>query len=280
MKIKIFALLFATVSLGISAQQADSVLRSKKGTPILPQQGDWAIGADAAPYLEYLGNMFNNTANNSLNLGSQKLYGRYFLSNNTAIRVLIGISDYSTVNRSYITDDAALFQNPLSLAQTEDSRTNKYRTNSFNLGYQKFRGYGRLRGFYGANLMYSINRTIANYAYGNPITAANPKPSSVFPYTGNSRLLYSDSGWNQSIGAGLIAGVEYYFLPKVCIGGEISASVFHSWASQENSKSESWNGSVVVESEKASSPASRISTGIETSRPANYGGSLYLMFHF
>ena len=39
--------------------------KSKGGIPILPVAGDIAIGAEALPYLEYLGNMFNNTEDNT-----------------------------------------------------------------------------------------------------------------------------------------------------------------------------------------------------------------------
>jgi hypothetical protein len=287
MKNKILILLLSIVTLSASAQvTGDSVLRSKKGIPILPQKGDWAIGADALPYLQYLGNMFNNNSYNSLNLGSQTLYGRYFIADNAAIRFLIGIDKGSDRTNYYVRDDAGYLADPLSRAQTTDYRVYKHTEINLDLGYQKFRGYGRLRGFYGAHLGLSISREGYTYNYGNPMSLANSAPTTVYNwtygYTDNvdDRTLESDNGINYGLGLGLIAGVEYYFLPKICIGGEITLSAYHSWKTQGNSKYEHLNGSVVEEYEIADSPKGRTSTEVYTSRPANYGGSLYLMFHF
>lgn len=277
----IFIVLFISLfTLSLTAQETDSVLRSKKGIPILPQAGDWAIGADAGPYLDYFGNMFNNSTNNSLNLGSQTLYLRYFLSNNKAVRLLVGIDKSNSASRYFVRDDAAFFKDPLSRTQTEDKSVYNYTSTDFDLGYQIFRGYGRLRGFYGAHLTYSISRSRTSYTYGNPISASNPTPTSYFGYSNNARTLESDNGYYQSVGAGLIAGVEYYFAPKICVGGEITATVYNSWKSEGNYKTEMWNGSKVVELNTESTPAGRTGTGFYTSRPANFGGSLYLMFHF
>ena len=56
---------------------------SKKGIPILPEQGDWAIGVDAAPFFIYAGNMLNGNAfnaNPNFNFTSgTNLYGKYFV---------------------------------------------------------------------------------------------------------------------------------------------------------------------------------------------------------
>lgn len=48
------AALFASVTFA-----QEGIITNKKGTPILPQAGDYAIGVDATPFLEYFGNMFN-----------------------------------------------------------------------------------------------------------------------------------------------------------------------------------------------------------------------------
>jgi hypothetical protein len=285
MKKILLSLSIILISVAAFAQQ-DSILRSKKGVPILPQKGDWAIGADALPYLEYLGNIFNNTSDNTLDLGSQTLYGRYFVADNAAIRFLVGIRKGSARSSFYVKDDAAVFADPLSRAQTTDYEVSKVSEINLDLGYQKFRGYGRLRGFYGAHLGIEMTRYSASYNYGNPMTIANSAPTTVYDwdngYTNSqsTRTLESDYGITYALNLGLIAGVEYYFLPKICIGGEITLSVAHSWKTQGNSKYQHLNGSVIEEYEIADSPKGRVGTGIYTSRPANYGGSLYLMFHF
>ncbi len=288
MRILIICFSFVIVTLSASAQvTGDSVLRSKKGIPILPQKGDWAIGADALPYLEYLGNIFNNTSGNSLYLGDQTLYGRYFIADDAAIRVLFGVRKGSQRTSFYVRDDAAFMADPLSLAKTTDYRVYKYSEFDLNIGYQKFRGYGRLRGFYGANVGIGVSRYGYTYNYGNPISVANSAPTSVSNWgdgtssSQSDRVLETDfDGSTYNVNIGLIAGVEYFFLPKMCIGGEITLSANHSWRTQGNSKSERLNGTIVEEYETAQYPKGRVETEVKTSRPANYGGSLYLMFHF
>ncbi|HEY4784600.1 MAG TPA: hypothetical protein VIH57_01065 [Bacteroidales bacterium] len=268
------------VAIALNAQVAtDSVLRSKKGIPILPQKGDWAIGIDALPYLNYLGNIFNNSNNNSLHLGSQTLYGRYFISNDAAIRVLISIDQSSDLHSYYVRDDAAYVADPLSNTKTTDTYKSNYTAYTLDLGYQKFRGYGRLKGFYGAHVGFGYDKTHEYYTYGNPITVANSSPTT---YWGNqsSRTLEYVYGAEKTVNLGGIAGVEYYFLPKVCIGGEITLSFSYSWRSQSYDKYEKLNNTVVQQYEEANTPAGRTNTSLFTERPANYGGSLYVMFHF
>ena len=283
MKNKILIILLSLVTLGVSAQvTTDSVLHSKKGIPILPQKGDWAIGVDALPYLNFAGNIFNNTSGNTLDLGSQTIYGRYFVANNAAIRLMISVNQGSSLGKYYVRDDAAFFADPLSRAQTEDALKHKYTGFGLGIGYQKFRGYGKLRGFYGAQIGFNINRDQYEYTYGNPITVANAKPSMSWTYNSdNSRVLLVDNGYDYSAYIGGLAGVEYYFAPKICIGGEVTLSLTNSWVSQANSKYERLNGSVVETFEKATSPAGRTNTSLNSSEYSGvFGGSLYVIFHF
>jgi hypothetical protein len=258
----------------------DSVLRSKKGIPILPKKGDWAIGADALPYLEYLGNIFNNTSGNTLDLGSQTLYGRYFIADNTAVRFLVSINQSSSLSKYYVRDDAAYTADPLSEAKTIDTYKYNYTYYNFDFGYQKFRGYGKLRGFYGFHAGFAISRTRYYYTYGNDITSTNTAPTTYYWGNTSSRTLEVDNGIYKTINAGLIAGVEYYFLPKICVGGEVTLSFRHTWKSQGNYKYETLNNTTVKEYDEEETPEGRTYTSLYTSRPANYGGSLYLMFHF
>ena len=260
------------------AQKADSVLMNKKGTPILPRGGDIAIGADAAPYLKYLGNFFNGNTNNSLNLGSSTLYGKYFLTDKSAIRALVRISGSASNTNYYVRDDAAWFTDPLTNDKVIDTR--KTSSNTLNIGaaYQKYRGYGRLMGFYGAQVSYYQSRTMYEYSYGNPITGLNPTPTNQFGYTNGARIIMEDNGINYSAGAGILAGVEYFFLPKICIGAELNLSLYYSWSTQEDRDYEMWDGSEVYEYTIVDSPGSS-SFGISTYRPSTFGG-LYLMFHF
>lgn len=275
-----FAIIFVSIATIVAQETGDSILRSKKGVPILPQAGDWAIGADALPYLEYLGNMNNGTSDNTLDLGETILYGKYFLTDNTAVRIAFGISNYNSMSRAEIRDDAAYFQDNLSTKKTQDTYKEIRKDYTLDLGYQMYRGYGRLRGFYGVHIGYDYYRYKEKYTYGNPISSVNQQPTvNYISYSGTgARTLESDNGIQHSIFGGFIAGVEYYFAPKICIGGEITLTGYNSWRSQGNAKTERWNGSGVAEEDVAGTPRGRTYTSLYTQRP--FGGGLYLMFHF
>jgi hypothetical protein len=283
MKKLIISFSIILVSIAVSAQETstETVLTSKKGIPILPKAGDFAIGVDAIPFLEYAGNMFNNTDGNSLDMYDQTIYGRYFLTDNSAIRARLSINSYSDLSQEYITDQAAVVLDPLSQAQVIDRYKYNYSYYSLNVGYIKFRGYGRLKGFYGASVGYSYSRSKSKYEFGNAITGINTTPNTYWSvYDDDARLLESDNGIYNDVSLGFIAGVEYYILPKVCIGGELTVAAYHGWKTQGNSKYERWTGSSVEEIDRAYSPKGRTETGIYTENMTNLTGGLYLMFHF
>jgi hypothetical protein len=270
-----------------TAQEAakDSVLRSKKGIPILPQKGDWGIGFDAIPYLNYAGNMFNNKSNNTLNLGTQTIFGRYFISDNAAIRGIVSVNQYSNLSERYVRDDAAYTADPLANINTKTTDTYKSNHTEYviGLGYQKFRGYGRLKGFYGFQAGFGVSRDHYFFTYGNPMTTVNSEPTSISwgsNQTGSIRTLEIDNGITKTVNVGLIAGVECYIFPKICIGGEINLSLSNSWKSQGNSKYEHLNNTVVEEYDVADSPKGRTSTSFTSKSYSQQAGTLYLMFHF
>lgn len=186
----------------------------RKDTPILPKAGDYAIGVEATPYLNYLGNIFNNTENNSLELGSQTLHGRYFLDDNTALRLSLTIQADSYTDRYYVRDDAAFYQDNLSNDKTVDAQKTIQNEVGLGIGLQKFRGYGRLGGTYGAIAYFSYEKDKYEYTYGNPITSTNQTPTS---YWGNQseRELEYNYGASKTIGVAALAGVEYYFAHKI-----------------------------------------------------------------
>ncbi len=290
MKFKILAIILLGFTLGVNAQ-TDTLL-SKKGTPILPQEGDIAVGFNAMPYLEFLGNMFNGTEDNTLNLTDQDIYMRYYLTANTAIRFNLGLYNNTSSTRKYVQDDAAVASNPLDpYAVVEDERTLSIQSYSFMAGYQWFRGYGRLRGFYGAQLGYAYTSVKAEYTYGNQMTSLNPEPSTYYwdtPERGY-RLLESNYGNTHTLLGGGFVGVEYYFAPKMCIGGECRLTYACNFNGQAYEKSEEWSGDAAEVIDTEVEPAT-VDTAFETSGFGASGnmlsnglaaaGQIYLVFHF
>lgn len=274
-------------ALGIVAAQAQTKeIESEpaKKADFLPTAGQFAIGVDATPIFNYVGNIFNNTFNNSLDVSSPAIYGKYYLSDESALRAVLKISSTNHNDLSYVRDDAAWFQNPLLNKEVTDRNHSSNQQYFVSVAYQKFIGKSRLRGFYGAQVLCGYDYSKSTYTYGNPMSEANPTPSSIFSYSSNnSRLLQSINTNSFRVGLGGIAGFEYYVLPRICIGGEISLNLIYSKGSQLSTKSEQVVGNKVITVDKAVSPGLN-DLSIKTSRftPNGYEEQLgfYVMFHF
>ena len=141
----------AAMSTAVSAQEGQSNIE-------LPKAGDIAVGIEASPILDFVGNMFNGTVGQQSNShwGNQDytLHGRYFLADDLAVRAHLRLnsSDNKKIERKFIQDDAALAKNPLSQDKVEDKKVSYKNEWGLAVGAQQFRGQGRLRGFYGADL--------------------------------------------------------------------------------------------------------------------------------
>ncbi len=228
----------------------------KQEKVFFPVAGEIAVGLDGGPVLDYLGNMFNGTQDNILNLNDNRLYFRYFLSDNSAVRAVLGINNNTNVDRFYVRDDAAFFTDPLSQKQLEDVITMKNRDMMLRVGYQQFRGYKRLLGFFGADLGYRYQKNKTMFEYGNEMTTVNPTPTTNW---GNlsPRTLEQKNGTVNSLFLGAFTGAEYYFLPKMCVGAEFGLSYGANFEKQTYRKQELMVGTIHVEEEVAVDPGSR-----------------------
>ena len=202
------------------------------------------------------------------------------MDNTTAVRLSFSVNSYTNINNYSVQDDAAVAADPLSQEEVYDERLTKRADFDFGLSYLKYRGYGRLQGYYGVGIHYYYNRTKNTYSYGNPMSEMNPTPSTAVPgaYSGTSRILFQDNGIDQSLTGGLIAGIEYFFLPKISIGGEVNLSYWHTWNSQSETEYEMWNGDEVYEYTDPINPGN-VYRDLYTYQ-FDFVGSLYLMFHF
>lgn len=304
-------ILFASaclLSLNLFAQQ------DKPEKNYLPEEGDVTIGINAIPFLKYLGNCFSDAGNNTINAtdvggvpsigfpvapGLQNptisIFGKYFLTDQTALRLNVGIGIGSKTQRGYVPDDAALVADPLSVAQVEDSY--KYRSTGFSLaaGYEWRRGGKRLQGFWGGQAVVAYSNSKHFFNYGNAITEINQTPSQTStvwdnPVSGqtvptlnpdignNSRLLQQNDGRSWTYGVGGFVGVEYYIAPKIAIGCEMSLNLLWTTEGKSLQKSERFNPDFnrVEENVRWSEPGgSAFHFGTE-----NIGTSLYVAFSF
>lgn len=249
-----------------------------------PKAGDFGIGFDSTPFLNYIGNMFNDTQNNTLNLADNTFYLRYFLTDNSAVRLTFNLFTERAVDIFYLDDQAAQVTDPLSRAQVEDRRvtyTNQYQLAA---GYMMFRGQNRLRGFFGADLIFGYEDTYRDFDYGNQMTPANAEPLTVVNWnTGNTapqdvRLLKQAEGSALTLGLGALVGAEYYILPMFALGVEMGLVYGHTFNLQANVSREKMVGSQRVEENIEISP--EFSEWVAFSTLPYTFGSLYLMVHF
>ena len=285
-----------------NADSKDDILRNKNGAAILPQKGDIAIGIDLAPFFTYAGNMFNDNTNNlapsitfmnstynDVALGNvnapttSRVYGKYFLTDNSALRVSVEYTGVNDVDKIYVRDDAAFSQNPLSNNKVVDQRQVKGSTVIIGLGFEKRRGYRRLQGFYGAGVYYIHQTYSANYQYSNPYAELNTNPTS-HDFDGNVLVngdRVTERNYGNSLGLGLngFIGVEYFILPKMSIGAELAWGMMYSSTNQSSETYETMEGSTGVVKDDITSPGSSF-FGKGTMNPSNASASMFLSFYF
>jgi hypothetical protein len=272
----------------VNAQDDDTdgePLLGPKGQRILPEAGDIGLGVNVIPFFNWFGNAFNNNSNN-LNAANNKFFtifgnsvlmGKYMLTDKSAIRVNFGFNAISTTTRVYVNDDSS--NDPLD--KVIDSRKTDNGAYTLALGYEVRRGKRRIQGYFGADLIFSVNQTSGNsYSYGNGYSNTNVIPTSNnfgTNISSNKRVL--DSGSTTAFGVGLrgFIGVEYFIAPKLSCGVEFGWGVrlnntFESTASSEYY--EATTGDVMIENTTTGSITS-FSAGVD-----NFNGAVFMMFYF
>lgn len=237
-------------NLGCSAQDTTRLLTNRRGVPILPAKGNWALGLSATPFFQYFGNLFNNSIYNAAPLfttSSPTLIGKYMKNAKTAYRISIALNNTSSDGKNLVHN--SLSPDPNSLVND----TKKY--NDLNIvlgaGLEKRRGTGRLQGIYGFQGLIGISSTNSTYSYGNKITISNPvvpltiwnanSANPAYTTNGANRPLESNSGTRFSLGVTGFVGVEYFIAPKVSFGGELGYAITYAQSSKGTSSAESFD---------------------------------------
>ncbi len=284
---KILTIIFiALISFSIGNAQGDSLLRNKNGYPLLPESGDIAVGMTMNPIFTYFGNFFNgnlaNTAPNAAFLTNANqpnaIFLKYFIADDAALRFTFELTSTTTTNSFYVQDDAAVIADPLSNAQVTDIMSSMYRNYVVGFGYEKRRGSTRLQGFYGANVLLSYGNFKRNYQYGNPMSAANPLPT-THNYGANmhngGRVTDSYNGEQLGFGVNVFLGVEYFILPKISLGAEFAYGAMFTRDKQASLTYEYWNIDH-LQLVEATDPGDATRALGTTNPSANF----FLMFHF
>lgn len=256
--------LFLMISLASAVAFANAQdMTSKKGTPILPEAGDWSIGFNAVPVLNYFGNLANGDNDNSASIDWADPIGMTIMikmmkDESTAYRGKIRLGINSGSNETYV--GSTTTANAQVLNKTEWSSMNI----GIGAGIQKYRGKGRLKGYYGAELGISLGSgPDSTYTYGNALDSTlNPGP----------RTKEYNVGSTFGIDLRGFIGVEYFFAPKMSVSAE------YGWGLALSSRGE---GETISEQAVGTpSPGKTGGTskfGIDTD---NASGSILLSFYF
>jgi hypothetical protein len=242
------SILVVVLTCGISGVFAQD-LTSKKGEPILPEAGDWAISMSADPIFTFLGNAFNGTQNhagpNTNFLGNQTIIGKKFIDEKSAYRAIVRLGFNSSTTKNLVIDDAqtgSTVNFPEQPAQVEDKRSIRNTNIAIGVGKEMRRGKTRLQGYYGADVMIWLSSTSTKYKYGNVMSDANVSSTSgstttTTPTTTTDwktknadssytsaatpkRILKQTQGLTLGLGVRGFIGAEYFILPKISIGAE------------------------------------------------------------
>lgn len=293
MKRYILILALCVLSLGTRAQD------DKKVT-YLPEQGDVAIGFDAAPVLKYVGNLFNNTSDNVLGSFSGQavsaegleyfeidgitpdvsIMAKYMITDNLAVRANIGVQHRSLTTNRYVADDFANIENPLNEVKLIDTRFDAKKGFSAIIGAEYRKGINRIQGVFGGGFLIGSNSSKTEYRYANALTPVNQFPTTSLENTefGNYRKLNEVTNSNFFFGFAGNVGVEYFVAPKVSLGAEVNISIYSVNEGQKYVETEGYNTakqSVEIRSELVSPGDKAFVFGTN-----NLGGSLYLSFYF
>ena len=276
---KIAIVMIAVLGFGLSLQaQEKEDFMSKRGVYILPEAGDIGLGFDAVPFFQYAGNMFNGDAGNTLFtnfINNQAIVGKYYLSDDAAVRGELRLGYNSFKDQEFIMQDLAV-PDPKVLV------TDKMSFNTTNIhlaaGYEMRRGHGRVQGYFGGMVAFQYRQNNTQYMYGNPITSEFNNPNTTNfggNITGTGRLTEVRNLTNMAVGLRGFIGVEYFFAPKISIGGEFGWGPAFNVVTDGKVVEERWNGTE-IETE-TTDVARDTNFGIDTD---NAAGNLFLIFHF
>ena len=275
----------------VSTAQSNDQIQNKKGVDLLPVKGEWAvgIGTDLGTLSGFVGNMFNNDANNTLsstflnypNTGSS-VFGKYMLSNDMAARATFfnGGQDRTEVYEVY--DDRS--NDPDSVVY--DKRRFNNSITRLSLGLEWRRGKSRLRGFYGAEGVLSWVNSHNHYSYGNALGVDNLTPTDNGAMPGynaqHGRTVEIRNGATFGLGVRGFLGVEYFIAPKICVGTEFGWGVNFFKSSDDVTTYEKYDpfydngtGGIVRYEDKTNQGGWSISSGLD-----NFNNQIFFHFYF
>jgi hypothetical protein len=292
-KIIVLSALLLAACVVVAQDATTEPLKNKKGILILPQDGEWGLGVAANPFLTYLGNFMNGENFNPSPdfdypenpFNNIALFGKYVKNANTYYRGRLNINVQTDINKVVIDADQLIPPPPGFPSFTEDWRKTSSQTILLAGGIEKRRGSTRLQGLYGAEVLLGYSGGKVTYEYGNPISAANQTPTTNDfgnnVLGGGARVTEEKTGKSFLAGARGFIGVEYFFAPRISIGGEFGYSITATSTGKTVVTSEAWNNgtnsvlSTKTDVYQGGFPTTQFRAGLD-----NLDGAITLLFYF
>lgn len=282
-------LLFVAAIFAATATFAQEGLTSKKGEAYLPEAGDWALGFDGTPFVNYIGNLANGSTGNSIGFtNGGAIYGKMFKDEKTAYRAMFQLGFASNTN-NYVVN---LFETPSATDTKEFTNEVKTSSNDIKLGFgiEKRRGNTRIQGVYGAMFTFGIGGQKTTYGYGlalnDSTTAANG--NNVYQVGDGSsnvgvRTTEFKAGSTMTLGVQGFIGFEWFFAPKFSLGAEYRWGIEMSNRGESETTTETWDFATTTATTQ--SLITKTAKGGKSSAfnfgPANAGNAVLLVnFHF
>ncbi|HPF00925.1 MAG: hypothetical protein AB7V36_07865 [Bacteroidales bacterium] len=291
-------LISLTMVFGIIVMVNGQELTSKKGFTILPETGDYVIGFNAVPVVDF----FLNAADIMTNAGTTAqhpgyvtgfnnvLVGKYFLEDTKAIRGKLAINTGSMTTKTFFDDPFDITANPTDPTQWgELEDVNKIGGSTIILGggLEFRRGHNRVQGFYGGELLLGF----ASNSIHNTWSVEMNNESMTNGYTNgdgsalNGRIIDQKSGMAITFGLRGFAGIEYFFAPKISIAAEFGWGFGMTTNPRGSVTVETWDAAAVASEEETfegtnsgSSMGFQVDDGIgQTLMPS---AALMMYFHF
>lgn len=278
----------------------DIIAQENSQKQFLPKEGDWAIGVDVLPVINFIGNSFNGTIDQKIEglagapitkgsnlfdnalMPDASIMFKYMLRDQIALKANVGMQFSNDWNRQYVQDDKAIALDPMSEEKLIDSKLTKTTGMSLSIGAEYRKGARRVQGIFGLSALAAFQNQTTSYNFGNGITSVNQRPSTAFPeaYTNDGYRIIKNGNTTSDAFIGLAGsvGLEWFVAPQIAIGSEVNLSFYYLFGKQKYTESEKFETSLeqIVNHTDITSPGNRgFYCGTET-----LGGSLYMIFYF
>jgi hypothetical protein len=262
----------------------DSVPISKRGNRIVPAGGDYALGFNVADFISAIDNGLD------FEDAQQTIYGKRFLGSPTdaynslkAIRARITLNNQRSVIMNGVIDDTQAI--PDTAILVTDKLVAKTTSVQLGAGYEWRRGYRRLYGIYGGEVVFNVSSQKNQYTYGNQMGQGNQTPTTTVNWTNlasapvpaSSRPTYEKLDPSFGVGINAIAGIEFFFATRSSVSVEFSLGFLYNDYFTSTREVETYSNNdgapITVVGQQPAGKEVSLTTGI-------YQGALNLHFYF